>query len=191
MIRFRLRRAGRVELVVRAGGSPCVVLGRKRLRGHSGVNRVPFDGRLHGRPLSPGTYTITVVVVRGGRRTRVGIVAVEVVPSGRRPTRAQQTAPVATSCLGGNGPSAADTTLVALAAPLAAGGGTGPRTHDGKTPRPATLGASFKPPRIPRAVADAGGGFGLAGALLYAAIGVAGAVMLVQVARFLRGSWDP
>ncbi|HSB38458.1 MAG TPA: hypothetical protein VLD13_05160, partial [Gaiellaceae bacterium] len=60
-----------------------------------------------------------------------------------------------------------------------------------KTPRPATLGASFKPPRIPRAVADAGSGFGLAGALLYAAIGVAGAVMLVQVARFLRGSWDP
>ena len=192
MIRFRLRRAARVELVVRADGSPCVVVGRRRVRGHSGVNQVPFDGRLHGRPLAPGRYTITVVVVRGGRRARVGTVGVEVVSSGRRLTRSQQTAPVATSCPGASGPSAAATTLIALAAPLATGGITSEaRTHGKRTPSPGTLGPSLRPPRLPRAVADAGGGFAWAGALVYAAIGLAGAVMLVQVARFFRGSWNP
>jgi hypothetical protein len=35
------------------------------------------------------------------------------------------------------------------------------------------------------------GAFGWAGALLYAALAIAGATLLVQVGRFLRGSWNP
>jgi len=91
VIRFRLGKPGTVELVVR-GGSACTVIGRKRVRGHSGVNRVHSKGRVNGRPLTAGKYTMTVVVVRPGHRTRVGTLAVEVVPSRRRLTRAQQTA---------------------------------------------------------------------------------------------------
>jgi hypothetical protein len=90
VIRFRLRKPGKVELVVRADSSACKIVGRKRVRGHAGRNRVPFNGRVNGRPLAAGKYTITVVVVRGGHRTQVGTLAVEIVSSGRRLTRAQQ-----------------------------------------------------------------------------------------------------
>ncbi|MET0564461.1 MAG: hypothetical protein ABW114_13585, partial [Gaiellaceae bacterium] len=79
MIRFRLRKPGKVELVVRADSSACKIVGRKRVRGHAGRNRVPFNGRVNGRPLAAGKYTITVVVVRGGHRTQVGTLAVEIV----------------------------------------------------------------------------------------------------------------
>jgi hypothetical protein len=95
VIRFRLRKGGRVELVVRENSAPCSILGRKRVRGHEGMNRVRFDGRIRGKPLAAGRYTITVVVVRAGKRTSVGAIGVEVVPNGRRLTRGQRTAPVA------------------------------------------------------------------------------------------------
>jgi hypothetical protein len=38
----------------------CEVLGRFRVRGRVGVNRVPFRGRMHGRPLPNGTYRLLV-----------------------------------------------------------------------------------------------------------------------------------
>jgi hypothetical protein len=61
-----------------------------------------------------------------------------------------------------------------------------------QAPRQDALGPSFKPPRIPSAVAHAGdGSFGWVGVLLYAALAIAGGTMLLQVARFVRGSWNP
>jgi len=190
VIRFRLREPGKVELVVRAAGSACTVVGRKRVRGHAGRNRVPFDGRVNGRRLAAGKYTITVVVVRGGHRTQVGTLAVEVVPGGRHLTRAEQTAPVTAACSGGASPSI----LAALAAPFVDGSGGVSGSHADSKPKPppAALGASFEPPKLPQLVTPPGDGtFGWAGALLYAALGIAGATMLVQVGRFLRGSWNP
>ena len=198
VIRFRLRKPGRVELVVRAEGSRCAVIGRKRVRGHSGLNRVRFNGRIKGRPLAPGKYTITVVVVRAGHRTRVGTLAVEVVPSGRHLTRSQQTAPVATSCIFAGTPffgSGSTSILAALATPFVDGstaGGDSRAQHEQSTQPPSALGASFKPPKLPRAVTPGGdGSLGLADVLLYAALGLAWATLLVQIARFLRGSWNP
>jgi hypothetical protein len=195
VIRFRLRKPGRIELVVRADGSACTVIGRKRVRGHSGLNRVPFNGRLNGRPLAAGKYTITVVVVRAGHRTRVGTLAVEVVPSGRHLNRAQQTAPVNTSCLVVGTPFSGSTSILAAFAVPFVDGSTGAGDSDARAksqPPPAALGASFKPPKLPRAVSPGGDGLsGWAGALLYAALGLAGATLLIQVARFLRGSWNP
>jgi hypothetical protein len=194
VIRFRLRKPGQVELVIRSEGSACTVIARKRVRGHTGVNRVRFDGRVNGRPLAAGKYTITVVVVRAGHRTSVGTLAVEVVPRGRHLTRAQQTAPVTTSCFFASAPSSGSTSiLVALAAPFvdgSAGAGDSHARMD-STPPPAALGASFKPPKLPKQVITGEGPFGWAGALLYAALGLAGATLLVQVARFMRGSWNP
>jgi hypothetical protein len=35
------------------------------------------------------------------------------------------------------------------------------------------------------------GTLGWAGALLYAALGIAGTTLLIQVGRFLHGSWNP
>jgi hypothetical protein len=195
VIRFRLRKPGTVELVVRADGSACTVIGRKRVRGHSGVNRVRFKGRVNGRPLAAGKYTITVVVVRAGHRRRVGTLAVEVVPSGRRLTRAQQTAPVNTSCFSAGTPFSGSTSILAAVALPFVDGNTGAVDSHARTksnPPPASLGASFKPPKLPKAVSPGGDGrFGWAGALLYMALGLAGATLIVQVARFLRGSWTP
>lgn len=48
-----------------------------QFRGHKGVNRLRFRGRLGGRRLAPGTYRIVARAVRSGRRlfvTRVVIV---------------------------------------------------------------------------------------------------------------------
>ena len=194
VIRFRLRKPGTVELVVRADSSACKIVGRKRVRGHAGRNRVPFNGRVNGRPLAAGKYTITVVVVRGGHRTQVGTLAVEIVPTGRHLTRAQQTGPVNTSCFfAGAATSGSTSILVALAVPFVDGSGGGGDSHASSKPKlpPAALGASFKPPRLPQPVIPGEGTFGWAGALLYAALAIAGATLLVQVGRFLRGSWNP
>ena len=194
MIRFRLGKPGKVELVVRAEGSACTVVGRKRVRGHTGRNRVPFNGRVDGRPLAPGKYTVTVVVVRGGHRRQIGTLAVEIVPSGRHLTRAERTAPVTTSCFFTGTPSSGSSSFLAtLAVPFVDGsngaGDSQVRTKS-KTP-PTVLGASFKPPKLPQAVTPGEGSFGWAGALLYAALGLAAATLLVQVGRFMRGSWNP
>ena len=195
MIRFRLRKPGTVELVVRADGSACTVIGRKRVRGQRGVNRVLFKGRVNGRPLAAGKYTITVVVVRAGHRTRVGTLAVEVVSSGWRLTRAQQTALVNTSCFSAGTPFSGSSSILAALAVSFVDASTGARDSHARTksnPPPAALGASFKPPKLPKAVTPGGDRrFGWAGALLYVALGLAGATLLVQVARFLRGSWNP
>ena len=192
MIRFRLRKPGKVELVVRADSSACKIVGRKRVRGHAGRNRVPFNGRVNGRPLAAGKYTITVVVVRG-HRTQVGTLAVEIVSSGRHLPRAQQTGPVTTNCSSDAPSSGSTSILAAFAVPFVDGsiGAGDSHARSKPEPPPAALGASFKPPKLPQPVIPGEGTFGWAGALLYAALGIAGATLLVQVGRFLHGSWNP
>ena len=192
VLRFRLRRPGTVELVVRSG---CQVMGERRVHGRRGVNRVPFPGRVHGHALRPGRYTITVVVLRGDTRTRVGTVAVEVVPPGQHLTRAERTAPVSAGCVV-TPPSAAGggAVLASLAAPLTAdisAGGGGKPAETKARPQTGVLGATFKPPRLPSAVNDPGNGLGWLGFVFYVVLGLAGAAMVFYVARFFRGTWDP
>ena len=185
VIRFRLRKGARVELVVRA--EDCAVVGRKRIRGRQGLNKVRFDGRVRGRPLRPGTYTITVVAVRAGKRTRVGTVAVEVVPSSRRLTRAQRAAPVA--------PARCESTGAAFSLPVGLIDASSSFGVDAaSTPerlQPPEHRSAFLPPRLPLPFAGGGGGWSISLLALaaYLVLGLAGAAFIVYATRLARGSW--
>jgi hypothetical protein len=195
VIRFRLRKAGMVELVVRTSGE-CAVLGRRLVRGHEGLNRVRFAGRLHGKPLGLGRYTISVNVVRSGARKRVGTVAVEVVPPGRRLTKAERSAPVQASCGTTNGTSSFPSILIDAVSPLretsaSTSGSANPPKAKKDRPRTSVAGASFKPPTIGGSDGSAGGRLAWLVLALYVVLGLAMATLLVYVARFMRGSWSP
>jgi hypothetical protein len=56
-----------------------VVVGRFRHRDHAGVNRFRFNGRVQGRPLTPGAYLLDVVSRVGGVAGRPASVAFQVV----------------------------------------------------------------------------------------------------------------
>ena len=197
MISFRLKRAGKVLLVVRSAAGACEVLGRKRVAGVKGMNRVRFTGRVHGRPLAPGRYMIDVVVVRGRSHKRVGRVAVEIVRPGRHLTKAQRVAPVGVAC---TAPGSSPSLPAAAVDPRAVGRGGGDESAAGEASkadggsRGSVLGAIFKPPTLPGPL---GGGEGGGGGLAWLGLGVyllligAFLAMLLYVARFLRGSWNP
>jgi hypothetical protein len=193
VISFRLRRAGEVLLVVRSADGACEVMGRRRVAGVTGLNRVRFIGRVHGRPLAPGRYLIDVVVVRGKSHKRVGRVAVEIVRPGRRLTKAQRGAPVEVACAA----SASSPSLPAAAVDPRAGGGRGAagdtEKAGGGSSRGSVLRAIFKPPSIPSPLGGGEGGGGLAwlGLIIYLVLLGAFLTMLLYVARFLRGAWNP
>jgi hypothetical protein len=132
-----------------------------------------------------------VVVARAGKRTPVGTVAVEVVPDGRRLTRAQRTAPVIAGCYGSSTPFSGPSPLAGLAAPLAVSGTADPSPHgrSKSIERPVTLGPSFRPPQL---LATGGGrGTGLAEILLYIGIAIGSGVLLVELVRVFRDAWTP
>jgi hypothetical protein len=187
MLTFRLRRPGTVVLVVR--GADCSVLGSKRVHGTRGMNRVRFSGRVHGKPLAPGRYTIDLVVVRGSTKMRFGAIAVEVVPPGSRLSKAQRTEPLVNDC------SVAITSpalpvVFASAGPLAASRASfsigAPGANERK--RTGVLGVSLKPPRLPLPVVDGAPMWLGAFLLVLFALGVAG--LAVYVVRLRRRSWN-
>jgi hypothetical protein len=173
VISFRLRAGGTVELVVHSG---CVVVGEKRVRGHEGLNKVRFDGRLHGRALAPGVYRISVVVARHGKRTTVGSVAVQVVRpgshvSGRVPPAAAACAPAGSSS---GGSLAALVPILSTTPPTGrASSSTPPVQQAGIAAPPGAPGTSLRPPTLPAL----GGVRGFALALLL--LGGLGALVLV------------
>jgi len=132
-----------VLLVVRSAAGPCEVLGRKRVSGSKGLNRVPFNGRVHGRPLAPGRYLIDVVVVRGKSHKRVGRVAVEIVKPGRQLTKAQLAAPVGVACA--TSTSSPSLPAAAVITPGAGASGPGDPARGGKSLPGRVLRAIFKP----------------------------------------------
>lgn len=179
-----------MELVIRASDD-CRLVGRKRIRGREGLNRVPFLGRVHGRPLSAGRYTISVVVIRGGTRRSIGGVAVEVVPPGRWLTEAQQSAHVDGACGAAGAAASLRDALPAAVAPLTLridAGTTGPKQHVERA-RTGVAGVSFKPPKL-GGIGGEGGAVWLALAV-YVGLGLVGATFVVFIARFVRGSWNP
>ena len=56
-----------MEFVVAQVAPECRRVGRFRIDGHRGVNRVRFRGRVGGRPLGPGTYRIKARTLPRGR----------------------------------------------------------------------------------------------------------------------------
>jgi hypothetical protein len=86
---FSLRRAARVIFIVKQVFPVCRTIGRFSVRGHAGVNRVRFAGRVGREQLGPGTYRISartrggqfvqrliLVVVDGGAPSREEFAAV-------------------------------------------------------------------------------------------------------------------
>jgi hypothetical protein len=63
----------------------CRVAGHLSYRGHAGLNRVRFNGRVGGRALSPGTYRISVRTRAGRTVPRMTLVVV----GAAAPTRAE------------------------------------------------------------------------------------------------------
>jgi hypothetical protein len=72
IIVFRLRHAARVRFTIVQVFPLCRVVGSFTVRGHAGVNRFRFNGRVHGKRLDPGTYQIGLRTKRG-RLLRVTI----------------------------------------------------------------------------------------------------------------------
>jgi hypothetical protein len=176
VIGIRLRRAGRIELVVRRH---CAVLGRRQQPGHAGLNRLRFAGRLHGHRLRRGRYTISVVVIRAGRRSQVGRIGVRVLS-----TRTQRTAPVSQTCEQAAIAAPPPPQLLAAGAPLAARGKV-ERPHTGLPP---ARSSSFTPPRLPLPSFADGAGSSARWAL-YAVMAVAALALVFSLTEFARKQW--
>jgi hypothetical protein len=121
---FVLSRPAVVEFIILRIAPDCRTVGRFRVPGRAGLNRVRFRGRLNGRPLAPGTYRIRARALRGGRalaETRIVIFRSTPLPAELAAARASDT------CRGavrGGDDSAA---IAGPARPgTSAGGGAGP-----------------------------------------------------------------
>ena len=162
-----------------------------------GLNRVRFRGRVHGRPLAPGRYVIDVVVVRGRSPKRIGRVTVEIVSPGRRLTRAQRVAPLEAACAAPAGSAPLPGAIVEPRSGQGgsgAGPGAGHPSKAGGIFRGGVLSAVFRAPKLPGlggGDGDGGGGLAWFGYGVYLVLFAAFLTMLVYVARFLRGSWNP
>jgi hypothetical protein len=192
-ISFRLRRAAKIILVVRGPRPSCAVAGTKTIHGRRGLNRVPFSGRFHHRPLAPGTDTITVVAVRGDSRRELGTIPVQVVPPGHVPNRSGSLPAVAPCPV--NGPSSS----FGLALPALIVRSTGPpgqalAPHDTHSLRPPSvkapggiLGSGVRLPHIELPPS----GLNWMTLLLLAALAFPAALVAVYTVRFMRGTWSP
>jgi hypothetical protein len=110
---FTLRRAAKLELVVKGPGPGCEVAARLPVAGTAGENRFRFAGRPYGKPLAFGTYTLELQLKKTGATlgdTLVGIVRPGVFPTASPPaprcaSGARQQQPGRTSILA-SGPTA-------------------------------------------------------------------------------------
>jgi hypothetical protein len=67
VISFQLSRPVQILLVVKGPGPSCERVGRGRIAGRAGLNRVRFDGTVRNVPLKPGMYRLDARLRAGGR----------------------------------------------------------------------------------------------------------------------------
>jgi hypothetical protein len=94
---FKLTRAQRVVLTVTQVSPACVGIGHLSVRGHAGLNRLRFAGRVHGRRLPPGTYRTSIHTASGRVVRSLTLVVVDGSAPGRQELatlRAANTCPV-------------------------------------------------------------------------------------------------
>jgi len=82
---FVLTNPGRVVFTVKQLSPDCLAVGRFSVRGHAGLNRVRFAGRVGRRQLTAGTYRITAHTADGRALQRVTIVVID----GAAPTKTE------------------------------------------------------------------------------------------------------
>jgi hypothetical protein len=162
------------------------VASKKSVRGRRGLNRIRLNGRFGGRALAPGTYQIVIVAKRGKMHRRVGRISVQVVPPGSRVRRAGPapvfwcTPPVAQTGIPGAG--------LFLSPPGQSPNGASRQQFDTTPPlkppgRSGVLGAP------PFHISTGSSGVDmLVALLLYGALGLGGAVLIVYAVRVFRGS---
>jgi hypothetical protein len=185
---FRLARPGRVVFVVRGPAPSCAIVGRFSVRGHRGVNRVRFKGKVGRRTLRAGTYAITA----HGRST-VRRVVVVVLP--RRGEATQRSLECSGSNSSATGLAAAPTPGTGPGAP---GGGKARKAHEhrssGVLPAierkvrslPHALPKIPMPPLPAIGTAEPGSGPWLVGILALVLLGLSGLGILAYVIRFIR-----
>ncbi len=164
----------------------CEVVGSLRVRGHAGVNRVPFSGRIHGRPLSAGTYRLVI----GAQRTPPAAQAAIVVARGRMSSVQFRKARRANACMPVFG---FDSALPFVAS--STGGGTGSEAGSGNPVVKAAKGVAKKgkslATRVKGGIQDPtpiGPGFLVLVGLLTLAAAALGAFVLVNVNRLRERS---
>jgi hypothetical protein len=194
-ITFHLTAPATVVLLVHGPSPSCGLAGRRVLTLGRGVSRVRFLGRFHGRPLTPGTYGITMVARRGGRSMILGRLAVSVVPPGQR-IQKSSARPVFAGCepnsaRGGTTPGAPSEPFAGLglvletAAAHVLGTANGPKASF----RPPNL--SVPVPRAPQLPGSSGAGSGWLAVLFYVVVMLAGAALLMLVLGVAKQRSNP
>jgi hypothetical protein len=84
-LRFVLTGSARVTFLVFGPAPSCSLAGRFAIAGHSGLNSVRFRGRIRGRLLRPGTYTIVPVATARAAPLRGPSVAIAIDARGVHP----------------------------------------------------------------------------------------------------------
>jgi hypothetical protein len=198
---------GRLQFTILSAAPECRKLGTFSRKVHRGVNRIRFLGRVRGRLLRPGTYTIVPELVRGGKRRALGHVTVMILPANPRLARAQAAAPVKLECraaaAGGAKVGAAEPAVsnlasapvdgsrsAAQAGPEATGGvaaASKTRTDDSSRGDPLgdlPLVSAIIPDDAPVPPL-------LLAVLALAAIGLGSLALIGFVLRYMRGTWVP
>jgi hypothetical protein len=210
MLSFVLARPARVRFTVLAAPS-CRPLGAFTRSGHRGVNRIRFLGRLRGRPLPPGAYTLVPRIVRGGLHRQLPRITVVVLS--RRATRtAAASAAVTPQCMAATPHAAAAIDAGKSPALLATGDGPSSGSKVAAAPRDGreTSGAVLAESRVKsRSKGNEGGALAslpvvsalvpedasapstVLGAFALAAVGLGSLILVVLVLRFIRRAWEP
>jgi hypothetical protein len=81
VLTFRLARSGRVIFSILELSPACETAATFTVAGHPGLNRVRFNGRVHGRTLESGTYQIRARTRAGGTVLHVVLVILASPPS--------------------------------------------------------------------------------------------------------------
>ena len=114
ILRFVLSKPAHVEFVLIRVAPDCRPVGRFRVKGHAGQNRVRFRGRIKGRALRPGTYVIRARALPARR----ALTETKLVIFKQRPLPAELAAAQASNtCGSSDGDTSSSSTL---------GGGAGP-----------------------------------------------------------------
>jgi hypothetical protein len=203
---FWLREPGRVIFSVLSGTPTCRALGSFAYRGHRGVNRVRYRGRLDGRPLPPGRYTLVPRVYRAGSVTQLERVTIQILRAGASSPLWRRAALVPGECRGDRlagvyEPSGFAGDRFAYGAPAGgeerSGGVKSARsTNPGEgelRPVDESPGGEDGGLRIPTPFTDDGEGppMLVAAAVALTGLGLAIMTLVVLLFRYVRGSWNP